>query len=114
MSQIDPFRREPEKANAAQVKDDIDRGLTGDKAPGFDPAAAPLGTDEEAGGAPHDPRLMAAERRAQSAAGVRSRRPNAADPSLPPDGWRKDALVVGATCVLGIAFIAAAVLASAT
>jgi hypothetical protein len=29
-----------------------DRGLTADKVPGFDPAAAPLGTDAEAGGAP--------------------------------------------------------------
>lgn len=29
---------------------DIDRGVTGDKVPFPDPAAAPLGTDEEAGG----------------------------------------------------------------
>ncbi|MFV3131334.1 hypothetical protein [Niveispirillum sp. KHB5.9] len=31
---------------------DIDRGVTGDKVPFPDPAAAPLGTDEEAGGSP--------------------------------------------------------------
>ena len=34
-----------------QLRRDIDSGRTGDKAPGLDPAAAPLGTDEEAGGA---------------------------------------------------------------
>ncbi|WEX77498.1 hypothetical protein PYH37_002299 [Sinorhizobium numidicum] len=38
--------------NPAQVRGDIQRGLTGDKKRGFDPAAAPLETDSEAGGAP--------------------------------------------------------------
>ena len=36
----------------AQLKADINAGLTGDKVPGFDPATAPLGTDEEAAGTP--------------------------------------------------------------
>lgn len=35
---------------AAQDRGDIQKGLTGDKVPGFDPAAAPLETDAEAGG----------------------------------------------------------------
>jgi len=39
-------------SNAAQLKDDINRGRTGGKIPLFDPAAAPLGTDEEAAGTP--------------------------------------------------------------
>src|SRR5690242_19512883 len=39
-------------AAATRRKAAIDRGLTGDKVPGFDPAAAPLGTDAEAAGAP--------------------------------------------------------------
>ncbi|MDO1582770.1 hypothetical protein [Rhizobium oryzicola] len=38
--------------NAAQIRGDIQRGLTGDKRPGFDPALAPLETDAEAGGVP--------------------------------------------------------------
>jgi hypothetical protein len=38
--------------NAAQLRDDIDSGRTGDKVAHSDPAAAPLGTDAEAGGAP--------------------------------------------------------------
>jgi hypothetical protein len=34
--------------NAARLRSAIDSGQTGDKVPGADPAAAPLGTDEEA------------------------------------------------------------------
>lgn len=39
-------------ANVAQLRDAIDRGRTGSKVPHPDPAAAPLGTDEEAAGTP--------------------------------------------------------------
>ena len=35
-----------------QLRSDIDRGRTGDKVEASDPAAAPLGTDEEAAGTP--------------------------------------------------------------
>jgi len=37
-------------AEAHRMRADIDRGLTGDKVPATDPAAAPLGTDDEAAG----------------------------------------------------------------
>lgn len=36
----------------SQLRDDIDSGRTGDKVPYGDPAAAPLGTDDEAAGRP--------------------------------------------------------------
>jgi hypothetical protein len=39
-------------AGPARLKGAIDEGRTRDKVPGFDPGAAPLGTDEESGGAP--------------------------------------------------------------
>lgn len=39
-------------STASQVRGDIQRGLTGDKRPGLDPAAAPMETDAEAGGTP--------------------------------------------------------------
>jgi hypothetical protein len=39
-------------ATPDKLRDDIDRGRTGDKVRMPDPAAAPLGTDDEAGGAP--------------------------------------------------------------
>jgi hypothetical protein len=38
--------------NVSRLKNDINSGRTGDKVPAFDPAAAPLGTDEEAAGTP--------------------------------------------------------------
>lgn len=36
----------------SQLRRDIDSGLTGDKVPWPDPAAVPLGSDEEAAGTP--------------------------------------------------------------
>jgi hypothetical protein len=42
----------PKQPTTAQLRDDIDRGRTGDKIEASDPAAAPLGTDEEAAGTP--------------------------------------------------------------
>jgi hypothetical protein len=43
--------------NVTKLRRDIDAGRTADKSPGIDPAAAPLGTDDEAAGMPVDPRL---------------------------------------------------------
>lgn len=40
----------PDKSAGAQTRGAIQRGETGDKVPGFDPAAAPMETDAEAGG----------------------------------------------------------------
>ncbi|ANC90725.1 hypothetical protein A6A40_01740 [Azospirillum humicireducens] len=37
-------------AEANRMRAEIDRGSTGDKVPATDPAAAPLGTDDEAAG----------------------------------------------------------------
>jgi hypothetical protein len=47
-----PERRAAKTVNPAEIRGDITRGRPGDKRPGFDPAAAPLETDSEAGGAP--------------------------------------------------------------
>lgn len=71
--------------NSAQLKDAIDRGKTGDKAAGFDPAAAPLGTDDEAGGAsPSRQEIEQALR--HETGGKATRAPNSASPSLAPSG----------------------------
>ena len=48
-----------------QLRKEIDRGQAADKAPGVDPAAAPLGTDDEAGGNPPTPEQRAMEAEAQ-------------------------------------------------
>lgn len=50
-------------ATPAQLKEDIDSGRTRDKVAAFDPAAAPLGTDEEAAGTPTPAWAIEAERR---------------------------------------------------
>jgi hypothetical protein len=42
------------RSTIAQLRDDIDAGRTGDKVDWPDPAAVPLGTDEEAAGTPPD------------------------------------------------------------
>jgi hypothetical protein len=47
------------KAATDQLRDDIDRGRTGEKVNFSDPAAAPLGTDEEAAGTPLDATVVA-------------------------------------------------------
>ncbi len=56
-------KRDPDQAtkNMSQLRAEIDAGETGDKIPFPDPAAAPLGTDDEAGGAPLRPKAIAAD-----------------------------------------------------
>ncbi len=61
-------REKPEKpvepnGAASRLRADIDSGRTGDKVPASDPAAAPLGTDAEAGGNPMDPGELREARR---------------------------------------------------
>lgn len=72
--------------NVAQLKDDIDSGRTGDKVAGFDPSAAPLGTDEEAGGASLTSEDVALARAQERMSGSNSSTQNAAEPSLQPNG----------------------------
>lgn len=72
--------------NAAQLRGDIDRGRTGDKAAGIDPAAAPMETDAEAGGAPPSAAEIEQARRLERRDGDPS--PNASDASKTPDGGR--------------------------
>ena len=48
--------RDPNRgAAAAELREAIDAGRTGDKVPGSDPATVPLGTDDEAAGTPPTP-----------------------------------------------------------
>ena len=56
--QVSDATRGPSKRRAAgraRLKDEIDAGRARDKVPGFDPGAAPLGTDEESAGTPPAP-----------------------------------------------------------
>jgi hypothetical protein len=49
-------------STVAQLRSDIDSGRTGDKVNAHDPAAAPLGTDEEAAGTPPSPEVVSLSR----------------------------------------------------
>ena len=46
------------RSTVAELKDDIDRGLTGDKIAVEDPATVPLGTDDEAAGTTATPEMI--------------------------------------------------------
>jgi hypothetical protein len=78
--------QQPSRPNVSQLKDDIQSGRTGDKAPGFDPGASPLGTDDEAAGRPAQPAQIAQARTQEARPAVRNARPNASEPSRAPHG----------------------------
>lgn len=62
-----------------QLRDDIDRGRSGDKIAAGDPAAAPLGTDDEAGGAPPTAAQRRITRAEEAKRGARTKTP----------GWKR-------------------------
>jgi len=65
--------RHSARSTGAQVRGDIQSGITGDKRPGFDPALAPLETDSEAGGSGLDPAQADLARASQRRTPDRSR-----------------------------------------
>ena len=73
------------RPNSTHLKDAIDSGRTGDKSPGFDPAAAPLGTDDEAGGASPS-RFEIEQSIAAETHNPHSGKPNSVEPSITPSG----------------------------
>jgi hypothetical protein len=92
-----------ETSASTRLKALIDSGALGDKAPGFDPAAAPLGVDDEAGGARPNPEIP--PERADGS-------PNAVTPELAPHGRAPRApagmaVLVGvlAAAMLGLAYL---------
>lgn len=91
-------------ATMAQLKADIDGGRTGDKTAGFDPGAAPLGTDEEAGGHATSPDMAALARAQESTGRARRAAANAAEPDLAPDArlGRQPGMFLAAVAGVGI------------
>ncbi|MDB5643167.1 MAG: Excinuclease ATPase subunit [Hyphomicrobiales bacterium] len=83
-------------AGSAQLRGKIDAGVTGDKVAFPDPAASPLGTDDEAGGAPMR-RDAVADAALQAAA---ARTPNTAPDQTGPWVW---AIVVAGLLVIAAA-----------
>lgn len=91
------------KSNVVQLRAAIDRGETGDKVATVDPAAAPLGTDEEAAGTPPSASAIETAYRAEIA------RPNA-----DPDPQRSVVNAIVAAVCIAIAGIALIVLIAAS
>ncbi|WP_283180015.1 hypothetical protein [Gemmobacter sp. 24YEA27] len=84
---------------SAKLRDEIDHGQAGDKVSFPDPAAAPLGTDDEAAGHPPTPEQIAMARRHEVKEEPTPR------PEL--DGWTGNG---GVKLLLGAAILLAAVL----
>ncbi|ALA19183.1 MULTISPECIES: hypothetical protein [Chelatococcus] len=97
MKQARPTQVPPPEAPATveRLRRDIDLGKTGDKVPFPDPAAAPLGTDDEAAGTP----VTTAELHAESHALT-------PQPSSPPHS-RRAIIVAAAIAGAAIVFIMA-------
>jgi hypothetical protein len=62
---IKQWSPKPRPPNTDQLRHAIDSGRTGDKVDAPDPAAAPLGTDSEAAGAPPLPNAVRTSMRAE-------------------------------------------------
>ena len=86
-------------ATAERLRAEIDAGRTHDKISVSDPAAAPLGTDEEAGGIRIDPMLVGKARDLETR------------PPVECAGGYQDARPGNAAWVLWIALVAALILA---
>ena len=101
----------PEKVAAggsARLRHAIDTGRTRDKVPGFDPAAAPLGTDDESAG--KRPPLDAQARTAGNATSPAI----AADKSgTPRRVYRAQDRIIWPVILLGVIVIAVVVIAAA-
>lgn len=104
-------------STSAQLKHDINSGLTGDKVNFFDPAAAPLGTDDEAAGTPPTPEEIHQARMAERSApmdspGADSRTPQGHGEASDQDVWSERTAASGTGRWLGylVAILAIAIL----
>jgi hypothetical protein len=95
-------------ATSSQLRDDIDSGRTRDKVAHSDPAAAPLGTDDEAAGTPPTGEQVSTARRHEAGRDV----PDPSPADQPPmqagmaPGGRFVWLIVGLVVVCALAGIA--------
>jgi hypothetical protein len=90
-----------EPPNVERLRSDIDGGRTGDKVPFPDPAAAPLGTDDEAAGTPPDAARLALAAREHA-------RADAHDAAVVGGSRRSDRRRAGAKPVVAVALVALA------
>lgn len=67
---VGPEQPKKPPASGSQLRGAIDAGKTRDKVPGSDPAASPLGTDDEASGTPITPQQLDAAIRQETGRGA--------------------------------------------
>lgn len=80
-----------------RLRADIDRGRTGDKRPGCDPAAAPLGSDDEAAGTSLPRGAIAEARRTEGHGPVHRRQA----------GFGYAWVLVAASCIIAVVLLSA-------
>ena len=95
------------RGNPSLLKKDIDQGLTGDKVSFPDPAASPLGTDDEAAGTPNSPQQVAMARSIERTQGAQagSRAPDFGNYKRGPG--RASIVIIAGVLALGLLLIVA-------
>lgn len=86
-------------ATTEQLRHDIDSGLTGDKVAASDPAAAPLGTDDEAAGTPPSAAAVELARRTERR---RIREPHPPTPERSPVVLTLGSIAIAALAVIAL------------
>jgi hypothetical protein len=87
----------------ARLHHDIDRGRGGDKVDSIDPAAAPLGTDDEAAGKPPSPAEVKLAYQQEVGRGVSSERERDVDHGVAI--WLAAVLTLSCVLITSICFI---------
>lgn len=101
----DPDKRRGAPHTSDRLRDEIDRGGTGDKVAFSDPAAAPLGTDDEAAGHPPTPeqlRMAARHETRRAEPAEEKKTPANLQAGARPWGWILLAVAVLAALAAGL------------
>jgi hypothetical protein len=91
--------------NTAQLRAAIDSGRTGDKAAVGDPAAAPLGTDDEAAGASPGPWSVAQAHAAEHSSAARDARSHDLTENVAPKPGVSLGVMIGVVAALVLAAV---------
>jgi hypothetical protein len=89
----------PTRPTVDRLRADIDAGWTGDKIPASDPAMAPLGTDDEAAGAPPSGDAVAQARRTEAGGAPKPPQPRTG----PGHAWVLIVLILVLIAIMGLA-----------
>lgn len=94
-------------ANPTLLKKDIDQGLTGDKVSYPDPAASPLGTDDEAAGTPVTQTQLNMARQAERRQGAQAGPRDADFGAAPRKSGRASIIMIAVATAIVLLLLAA-------